>query len=119
MSIRTNLTGDGAWHQIGTGPGTPHTAPKNMATLEQLLSDVRDRDGIGRWCLMTARGVSGRCWLICAENTVVFGAQSLSALIALVTGRAAGRARGFLSQPRRRRVGDSNLPVKFTSSGRA
>lgn len=22
MSIRTNLTGDGAWHQIGTGPGT-------------------------------------------------------------------------------------------------
>lgn len=22
MSIRTNLTGDGAWHQIGTGPAT-------------------------------------------------------------------------------------------------
>jgi hypothetical protein len=22
MSERTNLTGDGAWHQIGTGPGT-------------------------------------------------------------------------------------------------
>jgi hypothetical protein len=22
MSIRTSLTGDGAWHQIGTGPGT-------------------------------------------------------------------------------------------------
>lgn len=22
MSIRTNVTGDGAWHQIGTGPAT-------------------------------------------------------------------------------------------------
>jgi hypothetical protein len=22
MSIRSNLTGDGAWHQIGTGPAT-------------------------------------------------------------------------------------------------
>ena len=47
---------------------------------------------VGRWSLMTARGVTGRCWLICASNTVVFGAQSLSELIALVIGRAVGRS---------------------------
>jgi hypothetical protein len=42
---------------------------------------------VGRWCLMTARSVTGRCWLICAENTVIFSGQSACELIAHVIGR--------------------------------
>jgi hypothetical protein len=42
---------------------------------------------LGRWCLMTARSVSGRCWLIVLENTVVLSAQSACELIAHVIGR--------------------------------
>jgi hypothetical protein len=42
---------------------------------------------IGRWCLMTARSVTGRCWLICAENTIVFSAQSFGELLAAVMSR--------------------------------
>jgi hypothetical protein len=37
-----------------------------------------------RWCLMTAQSVTGRCWLICAENTVIFSARSLGELLASV-----------------------------------
>jgi hypothetical protein len=43
---------------------------------------------VGRWCVMTARGVSSRCWLICAENTVIFAASSLGELLAAVMSRA-------------------------------
>ena len=57
--------------------------------IEQRNLKVWHTLNVGRWCLMTARGVTGRCWLICASNTVVFGAHSLSELIALVIGHAA------------------------------
>jgi hypothetical protein len=42
---------------------------------------------LGRWCVMTARSVTGRCWLICAENTVIFNASSLGELVASVVAR--------------------------------
>jgi hypothetical protein len=46
---------------------------------------------VGRWCLMTARSVTGRCWLICAQNSVLLSANSLSGLIALAIGRGLRR----------------------------
>jgi hypothetical protein len=53
---------------------------------------------VGRWCVMTAMGgVSGRCWVICAENTVVFSAQSLSELVASVLCRVCRRASNLIN----------------------
>jgi hypothetical protein len=42
---------------------------------------------MGRWCAMLGPSVTGRCWLICAENTVIFSGQSACELIAHVIGR--------------------------------
>jgi hypothetical protein len=48
---------------------------------------------LGRWCVMTARGVTGRCWLMVCDNTVMLSADSLLALIALAIGRVWRRIR--------------------------
>jgi hypothetical protein len=42
---------------------------------------------IGGWSAMLGPQVTGRCWLICAENTVIFSGQSACELIAHVIGR--------------------------------
>ena len=43
---------------------------------------------IGRWCLMTARSISGRCWLIVLDNTVLYDSGSIAGLVGAVLARA-------------------------------
>jgi hypothetical protein len=38
MSIRTNLPGDGAWHQVGTGPATVQVISPNAVSVMVLAA---------------------------------------------------------------------------------
>jgi hypothetical protein len=51
MSIRSNLTGDGAWHQIGTGPATvqvisPGANGVSVMVAAQAAAPATNSDGL-------------------------------------------------------------------------
>ena len=71
MSERTNLTGDGAWHQVGTGPGTL-----------QLISP--DANGVSVMAVAAASIPTGIDGLVLSSNYAVHNFNSANPIWAQV-----------------------------------